>query len=207
MRCPAARTQSPAKPMIKAQVASRMTARTRRPHCFWSPHPIAAPAPDRWQGSPFSTVVEKGDDNRSQGPAAPARSSGQGEILVGTGPVTDLQTGTLAHCRRHRPAPYLDRATRQPRLISGRMDKPAGPERPIGPGNCHVLPSWAWMIMEGIPSADRGQAAVDWMRCYVRPRSSGAVGVEVDLLPWLPMMPSSCWLLRWPGPLPRSRAR
>jgi hypothetical protein len=148
MRCPAARTQSPAKPMIKAQVASRMTARTRRPHCFWSPHPIAAPAPDRWQGSSFSTVVEKDDDNRSQGPAAPARSSGQGEILVGTGPVTDLQTGTLAHCRRHRPAPYLDRATRQPRLISGRMDKPAGPERPIGPGNCHVLPSWAWMIMK-----------------------------------------------------------
>ena len=46
-------------------------------------------------GLSFSTVVEKGDDNGSKGPAAPAPSSGQGEILVGTGPVTDLQTGTL----------------------------------------------------------------------------------------------------------------
>jgi hypothetical protein len=46
-------------------------------------------------GLGVSTQVEKGDDNGSKGPAAPAPPAGQGEILVGTGPVTSLQTGSL----------------------------------------------------------------------------------------------------------------
>jgi hypothetical protein len=46
-------------------------------------------------GLGVSTQVEKGDDDGSKGPAAAAPPSGQGQILVGTGPVTSLQTGSL----------------------------------------------------------------------------------------------------------------
>src|SRR5450432_2190407 len=46
-------------------------------------------------GLGVSTQVEKGDDGGSKGPAAAAPPSGQGQILVGAGPVTSLQTGSL----------------------------------------------------------------------------------------------------------------